>query len=101
MRVSGISRDKDMETCGKTRFTAPGRRNSLDIVWKGILINILNPKLTLFFISFLAVHTAGVETRRRTMVVLSGIFMLMTMSVRRYGILASTASSVSGKAPLS
>jgi threonine/homoserine/homoserine lactone efflux protein len=88
---------KTWRHAGQTRFTASGKKNnSLGIVWKGILINILNPKLTLFFISFLPQFIpAGAENASQTMVVLSGIFMLMTLVVFvAYGILASTASRV-------
>ena len=57
-----------------------------------VLINILNPKLTIFFFAFLPqfVGPNEPETLQR-MLLLSGIFMAMTFVVFvAYGLLAST-----------
>ncbi|MEZ0068150.1 threonine/homoserine/homoserine lactone efflux protein [Streptacidiphilus sp. MAP12-20] len=55
---------------------------ALQVITRGILINILNPKLTIFFFAFLPqfVKTGQPDTTLR-MVVLSGVFMLMTFVV--------------------
>lgn len=68
--------------------------NTIGIIWKGILLNVLNPKLTLFFLSFLP-QFIQIDTADTNMVMLllSGIFMLMTLIVFViYGLLASVIS---------
>lgn len=66
----------------------------LQIILKGILINILNPKLTLFFFAFLPLFVspqAAFPTRQ--MAGLSAVFMGMTFVIFvLYGILASAVS---------
>ncbi len=70
------------------------KTNGLRIVGKGILINILNPKLTLFFFAFLPLFVSPqAASPARQMVGLSLIFMGMTLVVFiLYGILASAVS---------
>jgi threonine/homoserine/homoserine lactone efflux protein len=59
-----------------------GARSAMQIVVTGILINILNPKLSLFFLAFLPQFiSAGEETPLARMLALSGVFMLMTFVV--------------------
>ena len=60
------------------------------IVTKGFLMNILNPKLSIFFLAFLPQFVApGDASPLPQMLVLSGIFMLMTFVVFViYGVLA-------------
>jgi threonine/homoserine/homoserine lactone efflux protein len=64
------------------------------IVSKGILINILNPKLTMFFFAFLPLFiSSDVGSYREQMIGLSAVFMAMTFVVfALYGILASGVS---------
>lgn len=69
-------------------------KNAFQIILKGILINLLNPKLTLFFFAFLpqfiSVHGSSPPQQ---MIILSAIFMLMTLVIFIvYGILASGLS---------
>lgn len=52
------------------------------IAVKGTLINVLNPKLSLFFLAFLPQFLSGnTTTATREMLTLGGIFMLMTFGV--------------------
>ncbi len=60
-------------------------------IMHAVLINILNPKLTIFFFAFLPqfIHPNGADTLAQ-MLALSGIFMLMTFVVfALYGVFAS------------
>ena len=59
-----------------------GARSALRVTITGILINILNPKLSIFFLAFLPqfVHADDPDTLAR-MVGLSGVFMLLTFVV--------------------
>jgi threonine/homoserine/homoserine lactone efflux protein len=67
------------------------RRSELQVATKAILVNILNPKLSIFFLAFLPqfVSTAEVHPLSR-MLELSAIFMLMTFVVFvGYGLFAA------------
>ena len=66
---------------------------ALTIIRRGILINPLNPKLTLFFFSFLPQYVRGTEGAFVIQSVVLGIaFMIMTFVVFAiYGLLAGTA----------
>ncbi|MFD2183868.1 LysE family translocator [Rhodoplanes azumiensis] len=61
---------------------APKNRSSRDIVITAVLVNILNPKLSLFFVAFLPQFVATGETAPLLrMLELSAVFMLMTFAV--------------------
>ena len=59
-----------------------GARSAAQIVVTGILINILNPKLSLFFLTFLPQFVSAQEQAPLArMLMLSAVFMLMTFVV--------------------
>lgn len=61
---------------------AAGRRPPLRVVIDGIAINILNPKLSIFFVAFLPQFIAAGEARPLLrMLALSAVFMAMTFAV--------------------
>jgi threonine/homoserine/homoserine lactone efflux protein len=73
--------------------SAPG--SALRIVLRGILVNILNPKLSLFFFAFLPQFVnAGAPDALPHMLELSFVFMLMTFVVFTiYGVFAAAVRS--------
>jgi threonine/homoserine/homoserine lactone efflux protein len=67
-------------------------RSALRVIVSGILINVLNPKLTIFFFAFLPqfVSTNQAHASLR-MLELSAVFMLVTLAVFiAYGVFAAT-----------
>jgi threonine/homoserine/homoserine lactone efflux protein len=66
------------------------RAGAVAIVVKAVLLNILNPKLTIFFLAFLPQFVApGAEAPLTQLLVLSAVFMGMTFAVFVvYGLLA-------------
>lgn len=61
---------------------AAGKRSALRVLVDGIAINILNPKLSIFFVAFLPQFIAAGEARPLLrMVELSAVFMAMTFAV--------------------
>jgi len=69
---------------------------NFDIVKKGIIINLLNPKLTIFFLSFLPQFIpSNLVNLTFSMIILSLFFMVMTLFVFvLYGVFASFISEV-------
>ena len=58
------------------------RRQPIGIAVKGFLINILNPKLSIFFLAFLPLFVSADEARPvALMLELSAVFMLMTFAM--------------------
>ncbi len=66
-------------------------RSALRVIVSGILINILNPKLSIFFFAFLPQFVSADEPHASLrMLELSGIFMLVTLAVFVvYGVFAA------------
>ena len=78
----------------KSAFTvtaSAGRASARSLVTRAFLLNILNPKLTIFFLAFLPQFVApDAATPLRDLLVLSGVFMAMTFVVFVvYGMLAN------------
>jgi threonine/homoserine/homoserine lactone efflux protein len=73
----------------------PASRSALQVIISGILINILNPKLTIFFFAFLPQFVSTNEPQALPrMLELSAVFMLLTFVVFGvYGIIAASARS--------
>ena len=77
----------------KTAFavdSTPSASTATSLVVKAFLINILNPKLTIFFLAFLPQFvTPGASSPLGQLLLLSGVFMAMTFAVFVvYGLLA-------------
>jgi threonine/homoserine/homoserine lactone efflux protein len=72
-----------------------GERSSSRVIVRGVLINILNPKLTIFFFAFLPQFVSSGEPRAvPRMLMLSGVFMAVTFVVfAAYGVLAASVRS--------
>jgi threonine/homoserine/homoserine lactone efflux protein len=71
---------------------AVGARSAVQVTVTAILINILNPKLSIFFLAFLPQFVSAEEPKPLSrMLVLSGVFMLMTFVVFvGYGLFAAS-----------
>jgi threonine/homoserine/homoserine lactone efflux protein len=67
------------------------RRTALQVIVHAVMINLLNPKLTIFFFAFLPQFVGpGEEQPLMRMIVLSGVFMLVTFGVfALYGLMAA------------
>jgi threonine/homoserine/homoserine lactone efflux protein len=75
---------------------APREGHALKLVGKAILLNLLNPKLTIFFLAFLPQFVSpNASSPLGQMLLLSGVFMLMTFVVfALYGLLAHSFRAV-------
>ncbi|MGU3309074.1 LysE family translocator [Pseudomonas sp. M5A4_2d] len=80
-------RDRSAFAMSDTPTVATAR----SLMLRGFLLNILNPKLTIFFLAFLPQFvTPGGTAPAVQMLVLSGVFMAMTLAVFvLYGLLAN------------
>ncbi len=69
---------------------SPSRSTALSLVVKALLLNILNPKLTIFFLAFLPQFVSHSSASPLSeLLLLSGVFMVMTFAVFVvYGLLA-------------
>lgn len=85
-----------MSLDGEVSSPAAGR-----IISRGILINLLNPRLTIFFLAFLPQFTpADAGSALQTMLLLSALFMAMTLVVFvAYGLLASRVRDLVTRRP--
>ena len=84
MAVSTL-RDKDALTVEET---AP--RSAARVIVSGVLVNLLNPKLTLFFFAFLPQFVTNEAHASLRMLQLSAVFMLVTFAVfALYGVFAA------------
>ena len=83
-------RDKESLSVEEAAPIAP-----MKVITSGILINILNPKLTIFFFAFLPQFVSATETGASLrMLELSAVFMLVTFAVFVvYGIFAAAIRS--------
>lgn len=84
---------KDKDAIAVERETTP--RSAGRVIISGILINILNPKLTIFFFAFLPQFVSTSEPNSVVrMVELSAVFMLVTFVIfAAYGIFAASVSN--------
>ncbi|MFI5688569.1 LysE family translocator [Streptomyces sp. NPDC051636] len=85
------ARDKEAITVDED--TAP--RSAAQVIVRAVLVNLLNPKLTIFFFAFLPQFVSPGEPHAVVrMLGLSGVFMLLTFVVfAAYGILAASVRS--------
>jgi threonine/homoserine/homoserine lactone efflux protein len=75
---------------------AGSERGMVRVAWRGIVLNILNPKLTIFFLAFLPQFIdAGRASSGQQLIGLSAVFMAMTFAVFAvYAYLAGSARSL-------
>ncbi|MFE6620150.1 LysE family translocator [Streptomyces sp. NPDC057740] len=86
---------KDKEALGVDEGAGVAPVSAGRVVVRGVLVNLLNPKLTIFFFAFLPqfVHPAEANALPR-MLALGGVFMLVTFVVfAAYGVLAASVRS--------
>ena len=80
------------ESGGLTMERETASPSALKVIGSAILINLLNPKLTIFFFAFLPQFVSTTESGAvPRMLELSGVFMLMTLGVFVcYGVVAAS-----------
>jgi threonine/homoserine/homoserine lactone efflux protein len=76
--------------------SAPKETRASQLVVRAILLNLLNPKLTIFFLAFLPQFVSpSAQSPLGQMLLLSGVFMAMTLAVFvAYGLLAHAFRSL-------
>jgi threonine/homoserine/homoserine lactone efflux protein len=76
---------------GALKVAAIGPRSAAQVIVSGILINILNPKLSIFFFAFLPLFVSADEPQALArMLELSAVFMLLTFVIFvGYGLFAA------------
>ncbi|WDI18291.1 LysE family translocator [Streptomyces enissocaesilis] len=86
---------RDKEALVVARETPAGTVPAGRVILRGVLMNILNPKLTLFFFAFLPQFVDPAEAGALPrMLLLGGVFMLVTFVVfAGYGVLAASVRS--------
>ncbi len=86
---------KDKEALGVDEDEGAAPVSAGRVVVRGVLINVLNPKLTIFFFAFLPQFVnPGEANALPRMLALGGVFMLVTFVVfAAYGILAASVRS--------
>ena len=72
-----------------------GTRSAAQVIFSAILVNILNPKLSIFFLAFLPQFVSADDPQPlASMLELSGVFMLLTFAVFVvYGVFAAAMRS--------
>ena len=72
-------------------MSEPDARSTFQVIWAAILANLLNPKLSIFFLAFLPQFVPADDPQALPrMVGLSAVFMLITLVVFvAYGLLAA------------
>jgi threonine/homoserine/homoserine lactone efflux protein len=87
---------------GTLEFKKPGKKHDqFQIAFRGFLINILNPKLSIFFLAFLPLFVSSDAVfPTQQMLILGAVFMGMTLVIFiLYGILAGAVSEHVVKSP--
>ncbi|NJP42068.1 LysE family translocator [Actinacidiphila epipremni] len=85
-------RDKDALPVPDAQEGSTAPRPALRVVRSAVLLNLLNPKLTIFFFAFLPQFVRDGDPHPAAhMLALSGVFMLMTFAVfAAYGLVAAS-----------
>ncbi len=80
-----------LQSTGSMAVEAADGGSPARLVWRGILLNILNPKLPLFFVAFLPQFLPAGDTSLRSMVELGAGFTAMTFATFvLYAVLAAS-----------
>jgi threonine/homoserine/homoserine lactone efflux protein len=70
--------------------SSAAQAGDLQVIVRGVIVNLLNPKLTLFFVAFLP-QFVGADAPLKSMLISSALFMATTVVVFvLYGLLAAT-----------
>jgi threonine/homoserine/homoserine lactone efflux protein len=86
---------------GALKLNQPDKNNAFQTAVRGFLINILNPKLSLFFLAFLPLFVSPKAVSPiPQMLMLSAVFMAMTLVIFIfYGILADNVRGYFANSP--